>query len=126
MGKRGPKPGERIPYGFTDWNSPLAQREIWGAPKLYEWQEQILSYFVKNLHVHAVMSTPNESGKTQVVVPLLGLGCMAAFPGATVYSTAGAEAQIKLQLFEYLKSYCKPFEKAGWEVNQSQLTVQVR
>lgn len=115
---------ERIPYGFTDWNSPLAQREIWGAPKLYEWQEQILSYFVKNLHVHAVMSTPNESGKTQVVVPLLGLGCMAAFPGATVYSTAGAEAQIKLQLFEYLKSYCKPFEKAGWEVNQSQLTVQ--
>jgi len=124
MGKRGPKPVERIPYGFTDWNSPLAQREIWGAPKLYEWQEQILSYFVKNLHVHAVMSTPNESGKTQVVVPLLGLGCMAAFPGATVYSTAGAEAQIKLQLFEYLKSYCKPFEKAGWEVNQSQLTVQ--
>jgi len=114
---------ERIPYGFTDWNSPLAQRELWGAPKLYEWQEQILSYFVKNLHVHAVMSTPNESGKTQVVVPLLGLGCMAAFPGATVYSTAGAEAQIKLQLFEYLKSYCKPFEKAGWEVNQSQLTV---
>ena len=94
MGKRGPKPGERVPYGFTDWNSPLAQREIWGAPKLYEWQEQILSYFVKNLHVHAVMSTPNESGKTQVVVPLLGLGCMAAFPGATVYSTAGAEAQI--------------------------------
>lgn len=115
---------ERVPYGFTDWNSPLAQRELWGAPKLYEWQEMILGYFAKNLHVHAVMSTPNESGKTQVVVPLLGLGCMAAFPGATVYSTAGAEAQIKLQLFEYLKSYCKPFEKAGWEVNQSQLTVQ--
>jgi len=45
MGKRGPKPGERIPYGFTDWNSPLAQRELWGAPKLYEWQEQILSDF---------------------------------------------------------------------------------
>ncbi len=53
---------ERIPYGFTDWNSPLAQREIWGAPKLYEWQEMILGYFAKNLHVHAVMSTPNEKG----------------------------------------------------------------
>ncbi len=123
MGKRGPKPGERVPYGFTDWNSPLAQREIWGAPKLYEWQEKILRYFSENLHVHAVLSTPNESGKTQVVVPMLGLAAMAAFPGCTVYSTAGAEAQIKLQLFEYLKSYCKPFEKAGWVVNQSQLTV---
>ena len=123
MGKRGPKPGERIPYGFTDWNSPLAQREIWGAPKFYEWQEKILRYFSENLHVHAVMSTPNESGKTQVVVPILGLAAMAAFPGCTVYSTAGAEAQIKLQLFEYLKSYCKPFENEGWVVNQSQLTV---
>lgn len=123
MGKRGPKPGERVPYGFTDWNSPLAQREIWGAPKLYEWQEKILRYFSENLHVHAVMSTPNESGKTQVVVPMLGLAAMAAFPGCTVYSTAGAEAQIKLQLFEYLKSYCKPFENEGWVVNQSQLTV---
>lgn len=123
MAKPGRKPGERIAYGFEDWNSPLAQREIWGAPKLYEWQEMVLRYFSENLRVHAVMSTPNESGKTQVVVPLLGLACMAAFPGATVYSTAGAEAQIKLQLFEYLKSYCKPFEKAGWVVNQSQLTV---
>jgi hypothetical protein len=123
MGKRGPKPGERVPYGFTDWNSPLAQREIWGAPKLYEWQEKVLRYFSENLHVHAVMSTPNESGKTQVVVPMLGLAAMAAFPGCTVYSTAGAEAQIKLQLFEYLKSYCKPFENEGWVVNQSQLTV---
>ena len=123
MGKRGRKPGERIAYGFEDWNSPLAQREIWGAPKLYEWQEMVLRYFSENLRVHAVMSTPNESGKTQVVVPLLGLACMAAFLGTTVYSTAGAEAQIKLQLFEYLKSYCKPFEKAGWVVNQSQLTV---
>ena len=71
MGKRGPKPGERVPYGFADWNSPLAQREIWGAPKFYEWQEKILRYFSENLHVHAVMSTPNESGKTQVVVPIL-------------------------------------------------------
>ena len=123
MARPGRKPGERIAYGFEDWNSPLAQREIWGAPKLYEWQEMVLRYFSENLRVHAVMSTPNESGKTQVVVPLLGLACMAAFPGATVYSTAGAEAQIKLQLFEYLKSYCKPFEKAGWVVNQSQLTV---
>ena len=123
MGKRGYKAGERVPYGFTDWNSPLAQREIWGAPKFYEWQEKLLRYFSENLHVHAVMSTPNESGKTQVVVPMLGLAAMAAFPGCTVYSTAGAEAQIKLQLFEYLKSYCKPFEKSGWEVNQSQLTV---
>lgn len=113
----------RIPYNFTLWNSPLAQREIWGAPKLYEWQEHILRYFSENLNSHAVVSTPNESGKTSVVVPLLGLSCMAAFPGATVYSTAGAEAQIKLQLFEYLRSFCKPFEKSGWEVNQSQLTV---
>lgn len=119
-----PRPYQsRVPYGFFSWNSPLAQREIWGAPKLYEWQEMVLGYFAKTLHTHAVLSTPNESGKTQVVVPLLGLAAMAAFPGCTVYSTAGAEAQIKLQLFEYLKSYCKPFEKAGWVVNQSQLSV---
>lgn len=122
-GYQGFRNESRVPYGFEDWNSPLAQRELWGAPKLYEWQEKVIRFFVDNLHSHAVMSTPNESGKTQVVVPLLGLGCMAAFPGATVYSTAGAEAQIKLQLFEYLKSYCKPFEKAGWAVNQSNLTV---
>jgi len=67
MGKRGPKPGERVPYGFTDWNSPLAQREIWGAPKLYGWQKIILNYFSNNPKFN-VKSTSSESGKTEPVV----------------------------------------------------------
>ena len=38
--------------------------------------------------------TPNESGKTSVVIPVLGLSFMTAFPGAQVVSTAGVERQI--------------------------------
>jgi hypothetical protein len=48
---------------------------------------------------------------------------MAAFPGAIVFSTAGAVAQIEGQLFKYLKALCKPFEHLGWNVNDTNLTV---
>lgn len=114
---------ERAYIRSSTWNNPILQREVWGIPKLYEWQELIFRWLFGGIGRRLALSTPNESGKTKVIVPLAGLGVMSAWPGATVYSTSGSEAQIKLQLFEYLKSYCKPYEKHGWEVNTSALTV---
>jgi hypothetical protein len=65
----------------------------------------------------------NTAGKTRILVPLLGLSVMAAFPGATVATTAGAEEQIKGQLFKYLDSILRPYADSGWSVSVSDLTV---
>jgi hypothetical protein len=112
------------PYGFTEWNNPLAQRELWKIPPYYEWQEYVIRYMMKNLHSHMIISGPNEMGKTRLMLPGIGLAVMAAFPGAQVYSTAGSEAQIKGQLFEYLEQYVRPYRKQGWEINKTALELE--
>lgn len=67
------------------------------------------------------VTTCNEAGKTSEIIPLLGLSLMAAFPGATVFSTAGTEQQIRDQLFDYLEAKCRPY--ANWVVSRAALTV---
>jgi len=37
---------------------------------LRDWQKRIIDYFAKNPHVHLIMSTSGESGKTQIVAPI--------------------------------------------------------
>lgn len=108
--------------GFAEWNGPFAQRAMWGFPALYGWQEKILRHMYEAFR-YAAVSTPNESGKTSVLVPLFGLAVMAAFPGAQVYSTAGSEAQVKDQLFRHLASKVSKFSGAGWRCSTSDLTV---
>ncbi len=108
---------------FTTFNHPLMQAHKWGMPALYEWQSEIMRE-ASEVGARVAVSTNNASGKTSILVPLLGLSVMAAFPGATIFSTAGAEAQIKGQLFEYLDNICRPYAGEGWKVSVSGLTVE--
>ena len=99
---------------FSSFNHPLMQAQMWGMPALYEWQSEIIEE-ASRPGARVAVSTNNGSGKTSVLVPLLGLSIMAAFPGATVFSTAGAVEQIKGQLFSYLDSMVRPFIDDGWK-----------
>jgi hypothetical protein len=78
-------------------NHPLAQAIFWDIPKPYDWQADVITECAKPRSRVAVSSN-NEAGKTNIIIPLLGLSIMTAFPGAIVFSTAGAEPQIKDQL----------------------------
>jgi len=74
---------------FSTSNHPLMQSPAWSMPELYDWQREILEEAaLPGARVAAAFN--NGAGKTSILVPLLGLSIMAAFPGATVFSTAGA------------------------------------
>ena len=81
---------------------PVAQAQLWSPVRAYEWQKRVLrKCSVQGARVAVV--TPNESGKTSLVIPVLGLSFMAAFPGSMVASTAGVERQIKSALWPVLR-----------------------
>jgi hypothetical protein len=107
---------------FSAFNHPLRQARAWGMPELYDWQKEIITEAAKP-GAKVAASFNNSAGKTRILVPLLGLSVMAAFPGATVVSTAGAEEQIEGQLFKYLEGMLRPYESAGWSIAISGLTV---
>jgi hypothetical protein len=107
---------------FNAFNHPLRQASAWGMPELYDWQKEIITEAAKP-GAKVAASFNNSAGKTRILVPLLGLSVMSAFPGATVVSTAGAEEQIEGQLFKYLEGMLRPYESAGWQISLSGLTV---
>ena len=82
---------------------PVSQAHLWTPMRLYDWQCDILRA-MQERGARVACSTPNESGKTSAVLPVLGLSWMAAFPGSQVVSTAGVERQIKIQLWPALKA----------------------
>jgi len=120
----GVAPGGDIPWRaeFNEYNHPLTQAYFWGVPPLYGWQETVIRQLAQP-RSRVVLSTCNESGKTSLIVPLFGLSVMAAFPGATVFSTAGAEEQIKGQLFRYLHAKVRPYKDSGWLCSLAALEV---
>jgi hypothetical protein len=54
---------------------------------------------------------------------------MTAFPGATVFSTAGAEEQVRGQLFKYLQGILRPWtvkdrnDETGWFISEASLYI---
>lgn len=106
---------------FSSFNHPLMQAQMWSMPALYDWQIEIINEAAKP-GACVVASFNNAAGKTSILVPLLGLSVMTAFPGATVFSTAGAEPQIEGQLFKYLNNILRPYTSHGWKI-LSDLTV---
>jgi len=104
-------------------NHPLALKDFFDMPDpLYDWQIEVMEN-VSKPRARCAVSTCNESGKTNVIIPLLGLSIMSAFPGAKVFSTAGAEPQIKDQLWQYLEAKLHPYVKAGWTLVPSDMTI---
>lgn len=99
-----------------DWakgTDPIAQASRWVPERMYPWQVKSLRECSKPGARVAVV-TPNESGKTSVVIPVLGLSWMAAFPGSQVVSTSGVERQIKHQLWPVLKATLRKFPQ--WQI----------
>ncbi len=110
---------------YTAWNHPLVMRGYFDVPELYEWQKEVIEMSARE-RSRVCVSTNNESGKTNIIIPLLGLSAMVAFPGCTVFSTAGAEEQIKGQLFKYLEEKLRRYIGSGkdsWQVSMSELQV---
>lgn len=94
---------------------PISQASLWTPMRLYPWQAStIRKCMVRGARVSLV--TPNESGKTSGVIPVLGLSFMAAFPGAQVVSTAGVERQIKKQLWPCLRSAVGRYPR--WQITE--------
>lgn len=99
-----------------DWPAGVdlvSQAHLWTPMTLYDWQCDILrACQVRGKRIAVV--GPNEMGKTKGILPPLGLGFMAAFPGCQVVSTAGVERQIKVQLWPALKAALRPYPR--WKI----------
>jgi hypothetical protein len=104
---------------FSRFNHPLAQAPYWNISPLYYWQRRLIHHLAMPKSRVAI-STCNGSGKTAEIVPLFGLSVMAAFPGAVVFSTAGAEEQIRGQLWKYLQGKVRPYEDNGWKIKSGE------
>lgn len=92
---------------------PVSQAALWVPNRLYPWQASVLrDCAVQGSRVSCV--TPNESGKTSIVIPALGLAWMAAWPGAQVVSTAGVERQIHEQLWPVLRGILRKYPR--WSI----------
>lgn len=103
---------------FDPITGPLGQWYMWGIPQPYDWQLAVLDacWGARNVAVR----TCNESGKTQLVVPLLAMSWAAAFKGSKVIITSASEAQIKLQLWPSIQRMAR---SKGYQYNQSQVTL---
>ena len=77
---------------------PIQQARFWVPDHLYEWQREGLVAAAMP-HSRAIVSSNNESGKTSVLITILGFSVMTRFPGASVFSTSASERQVEQQLF---------------------------
>lgn len=98
---------------FPPYLDPLMFAQFFQIPAMYDWQSELIRAASKP-KARVVCSTCNEAGKTNILIPLIGLAYMCVFPGCTVFSTAGSEEQIKGQLFKYLDAKLKPYR--DWKV----------
>lgn len=106
-----------------DWPpymDPVSQTQLWCPVSPYGWQTSILRDCM-TIGAKVAAVTPNESGKTSMVIPALGLAWMAAFPGSQVASTSGAERQIKEQLWPVLRAAIAKHPK--WSMSDDDLTI---
>jgi hypothetical protein len=99
---------------------PVSQAQLWCPMDPYPWQQKILADCIE-IGAKVAAVTPNESGKTSMVIPALGLAWMAAFPGSQVASTSGAERQIKEQLWPVLRAALSKHPK--WTMSDDELTI---
>lgn len=92
---------------------PVAQASLYVPERMYPWQVSLMRDLMP-AGARVACVTPNESGKTSVVIPVLGLSYMAAFPGSQVVSTSGVSRQIEEQLWPVLRHALSRFP--GWTI----------
>ena len=116
------KKKERGRADFNNYNHPLQCLKFWGVSEPYDWQREVICE-AATWGSRCAVSSANGAGKTNIIIPLLGLSTMIAFPGATIVSTAGVEEQIRGQLFKYLEEKLRRYTKYGWSVSVSDLAI---
>lgn len=85
--------------------------------KLYRWQAQVLVDVMKRKPVAVV--TPNEAGKTSVVITALALAVLHEWPGATVVLTSATFRAVRTQIFAALEQHRAKF--AGWSWKDTEI-----
>lgn len=84
---------------------------------LYTWQARILADVMTGKPTAAV--TPNEAGKTSVVIKTLALAVLHEWPGATVVLTSATFRAVRTQIFAALEQEKARF--SGWKWNDSEI-----
>lgn len=81
--------------------------------RLYKWQAQILVDVMKRRTVAVV--TPNEAGKTSVIITALALAVLHEWPGATVVLTSATFRAVRTQIFSALEQHKSKFAAWTWK-----------
>lgn len=82
--------------------------------RLYVWQAAIMVSVVNHARPTAAV-TPNEAGKTSVVIATLALWCLHEWPGATVVITSATARAVRTQVFAALKRHQAKFPAWNWK-----------
>lgn len=80
--------------------------------RLYKWQAFIMADVIRK-PTSAV--TPNEAGKTSIIIAALALWCLHEYPGATVVVTSATFRAVRTQVFAALKQYEQQFAHWTWK-----------
>lgn len=99
-------------------SKPRELLPLFGFGGAYDWQKEAMDE-VLSVYSRYGLCTMNESGKTSMAIPMIGLVAMSVFPGCQVVSTAGVERQIKQQLWPIVKAKCERF--GGWVVTKDRV-----
>lgn len=81
--------------------------------KLYPWQARILADVCGRQETAA--RTPNEAGKTSVVIAALALWCLHEYPGSTVVITSATARAVRTQVFAALEHHKEKFPGWHWK-----------
>lgn len=113
----------KLAKGLRD--SPLLfSRKVMGT-ELYPWQAQIadaVDYGSSLERVRIAVRTPNESGKSSVVIPCVILRWLDRYPKAKVVLTSADARQLDSQLMRALHSYRYPHLQ-HWQFFQREIRI---
>lgn len=106
------------PKQFGLWDSAaLFAKTVMGLPNVYGWQKDIaetVNEASSMQRVRIAVRTPNESGKSSIVIPLIILRWLDRYPRSKVVLTSADSRQLDSQLMRALQSYRHP-HLVHWE-----------
>lgn len=92
--------------------SPIQFAVVALKKRLYTWQAFIMADVLKK-PTSAV--TPNEAGKTSIIIAALALWCLHEYPGSTVVVTSATFRAVRTQVFAGLKQHEAQFAHWTWK-----------
>jgi hypothetical protein len=108
-----PAPQEPVKVAPRKRLSPVAFAVVVLKLRLYLWQAKVLMDVATGRPT--VVVTPNESGKTSVIIVVLALWCLHEWPGATVVLTSATFRAVRTQIFAALEKHKGKFGMWTWK-----------